>query len=254
MDAQRHAGRRAIVTGAASGIGYATALRMVREGAHVTACDVNEAGLGALESELAAPDQINTLVADITAQRDVDAIVGLATADSGAIDIVANVAGIMDFFVPVHDIVDEEWERVFAVNVTGAMRLCRSVVPAMRAAKRGAIVNVASRAALLGGGAGTAYVVSKHALLGLTRSVAALYGAEGVRCNAVCPGAVETGIASTATPRNPDHITPWFPLFGVATRTAKPDEIAAVVSWLASDEASNVNGAAVTADGGWTAI
>jgi NAD(P)-dependent dehydrogenase (short-subunit alcohol dehydrogenase family) len=97
-------------------------------------------------------------------------------------------------------------------------------------------------------------VASKHALLGLTRSVAALYGAEGIRCNAVCPGAVETGIGSTATPRNPDHIAPWMPLFALATRTAKPDEIAAVVSWLASDEASNVNGAAVTADGGWTAI
>jgi NAD(P)-dependent dehydrogenase (short-subunit alcohol dehydrogenase family) len=253
VDAERHAGRRAIVTGAASGIGYATAARLVREGAQVTACDMNEAGLRALEDELGAHDRVRTLVADITIQGDVDAVVVLATAD-GPVDILANVAGIMDFFVPIHDIIDEEWERVFAVNVTGAMRLCRSVVPAMRAANRGAIVNVASRAALLGGGAGTAYVASKHALLGLTRSVAALYGAGGIRCNAVCPGAVETGIASTATPRNPEHIAPWMPLFSAATRTAKPDEIAAVVSWLASDEASNVNGAAVTADGGWSAI
>ena len=253
MDVQRHAGRRAIVTGAASGIGYATALRMVREGAHVTACDVSSEGLALLADEAATPERLVTGVADITSQADVDRVVGIAS-EHGSIDILANVAGIMDFFVPVHDIVDEEWERVFAVNVTGAMRLCRSVVPLMRAAQRGVIVNVASRAALLGGGAGTAYVASKHALLGLTRSVAALYGAEGIRCNAVCPGAVETGIGSTATPRNPDHIAPWMPLFGLATRTAKPDEIAAVVSWLASDEASNVNGAAVTADGGWTAI
>jgi NAD(P)-dependent dehydrogenase (short-subunit alcohol dehydrogenase family) len=253
MDAQRHAGRRAIVTGAASGIGYATAARLVREGAQVTACDMNEAGLRALAKELSAPAQLNTLVADITNQRDVDEVVEQATAD-GSVDILANVAGIMDFFVPVHDIVDDEWERVFAVNVTGAMRFCRSVVPAMRVARRGAIVNVASRAALLGGGAGTAYVASKHALLGLTRSIAGLYRDDGIRCNAVCPGGVETGIGSTATPRNPDHIAPWLPLFGVATRLAKPDEIAAVVSWLASDEASNVNGAALTADGGWTAI
>jgi NAD(P)-dependent dehydrogenase (short-subunit alcohol dehydrogenase family) len=253
MDAQRHAGRRAIVTGAASGIGYATALRMVREGAHVTACDVNSEGLSLLADEAAAPERVVAAVADITSQADVDAVVAIAL-EHGSIDILANVAGIMDFFVPVHDIVDEEWERVFAVNVTGAMRLCRSVVPTMRAANRGAIVNVASRAALLGGGAGTAYVASKHALLGLTRSVASLYRDEGIRCNAVCPGAVETGIGSTATPRNPDYITPWMALFGVATRLAKPDEIAAVISWLASDEASNVNGAALTADGGWSAL
>ena len=139
MDVQRHAGRRAIVTGAASGIGYATALRMVREGAHVTACDVSSEGLALLADEAGTPERLVTAVADITSQADVDS-------------------------------------------------------------------------------------------------------------------AVETGIGSTATPRNPDHIAPWMPLFGLATRTAKPDEIAAVVSWLASDEASNVNGAAVTADGGWTAI
>jgi NAD(P)-dependent dehydrogenase (short-subunit alcohol dehydrogenase family) len=248
VDTQRHLDRRAIVTGAASGIGYATATRLAQEGALVTACDMNEAGLRQLDAE-----RITTLVADITTQGDVDAVVDLATA-GGPVDILANVAGIMDFFVPVHDIVDEEWERVFAVNVTGAMRLCRSVVPAMRTAGRGAIVNVASRAALLGGGAGTAYVASKHALLGLTRSVAGLYRDEGIRCNAVCPGGVETGIGSTATPRNPAYITPWIALFGVATRLAKPDEIAAVISWLASDEASNVNGAALTADGGWSAL
>jgi NAD(P)-dependent dehydrogenase (short-subunit alcohol dehydrogenase family) len=248
MDTERHAARRAIVTGAASGIGLATAARLAQEGAHVTACDVNEEGLRALDDE-----RITTLVADITNQRDVDAVVERAVAD-GPVDILANVAGIMDFFVPVHDIVDEEWERVFAVNVTGAMRLCRAVLPEMRTAGRGAIVNVASRAALLGGGAGTAYVASKHALLGLTRSISSLYRDEGIRCNAVCPGGVETGIGSTASPRNPDHIAPWMPLFGVATRLAKPDEIATVISWLASDEASNVNGAALTADGGWAAL
>jgi len=226
---------------------------MVGEGAHVTACDMSSEGLAMLAAEAAAPELLVIAVADITSQADVDAVIATAS-EHGPIDILANVAGIMDFFVPVHDVVDEEWERVFAVNVTGAMRLCRGVVPAMRAAKRGAIVNVASRAALLGGGAGTAYVASKHALLGLTRSLASLYGGEGLRCNAVCPGGVETGIGSTAMPRNPDHIAPWMALFGVATRTAKPDEIAAVVSWLASDEASNINGAAVTADGGWTAL
>ncbi len=249
MDQRRHEGARAIVTGAASGIGYATALRLVREGASVTVCDVNEAGLAALEAD-AGSDRLTTLGADITRQGDIDAVV----AQAGSVDVLANVAGIMDGFVPLHDVKDDEWEKVFAVNVTGAMRLSRAVLPGMLAAKQGAIVNVASRAALLGGGAGVSYVSSKHALLGLTRSVASFYGPDGIRCNAVCPGAVETGIGSTVVPRDPDHIARWTPLLGVATRMAKPDEIAAVVSWLASSEASNVNGAAVTADGGWTAL
>jgi NAD(P)-dependent dehydrogenase (short-subunit alcohol dehydrogenase family) len=249
MDTVRHQGRHAIVTGAASGIGLATAARLVREGAHVTACDVNEVGLKTLADEVAS-DRLTVLVADITSESDVEMVV----AQAGAVDVLANVAGIMDGFVPLHDVHDDEWERVFAVNVTGAMRLSRKVVPIMLEAKKGAIVNVASRAALLGGAAGTAYVASKHALLGLTRSTAALYGPEGVRCNAVCPGAVETGIGSTAVPRDPEHITRWMPLLGTATPMAKPDQIATLISWLACDEASNVNGAAVTDDGGWSAL
>ena len=249
MDTARHQGTHAIVTGAASGIGFATAARLVREGAHVTACDVNEVGLKALADELAS-DRLTVHVADITNERDVERVV----AEAGAVDVLANVAGIMDGFVPLHDVRDDEWEKVFAVNVTGAMRLSRKVLPMMLEAKKGAIVNVASRAALLGGVAGTAYVASKHALLGLTRSTAALYGPQGVRCNAVCPGAVETGIGSTAVPRDPEHVTRWMPLLGAATAMAKPDEIATLISWLACDEASNVNGAAVTDDGGWSAL
>ena len=237
------------MTGAASGIGFATAARLVREGAHVTACDVNEAGLKALADEVAS-DRLTVHVADITSERDVEMVV----AHAGAVDVLANVAGIMDGFVPLHDLRDEEWDKVFAVNVTGAMRFSRKVVPIMLDAKKGAIVNVASRAALLGGVAGTAYVASKHALLGLTRSTAAIYGPQGVRCNAVCPGAVETGIGSTAVPRNPEHMTRWMPLLGAATPMAKPDEIATLISWLACDEASNVNGAAVTDDGGWSVL
>jgi NAD(P)-dependent dehydrogenase (short-subunit alcohol dehydrogenase family) len=249
VDTTRHQGAHAIVTGAASGIGYATAARLVREGAQVTACDVSEAGLRALAEELAS-DMLAVRVADITSESDVEAVV----AQAGPVDVLANVAGIMDDFVPLHDLRDDEWEKVFAVNVTGAMRLSRKVLPIMLAAKKGAIVNVASRAALLGGVAGTAYVASKHALLGLTRSTAALYGPEGIRCNAVCPGAVETGIGATAAPRDPAHIARWAGLLGTATRMAQPDEIATLISWLACDEASNVNGAAVTDDGGWSVL
>jgi len=250
MDTERHVGKRAIVSGAGSGIGRATALRLLAEGADVVACDVSDGGLAALrESAGSASTRLTTVVADITNTDDVDRIAG-----GERVDVLANVAGIMDHFVPVHEVDDALWDRVLAVNVTGAMRMCRSVLPKMLEAGHGAIVNVASRAALLGGSAGVAYVTSKHAVLGLTRSIAATYAREGIRCNAVCPGGVETGIGTTAAPRDPKDIERWIPLLGTATRMAQPDEIATLISWLACDEASNVNGAVVTADGGWTAF
>ncbi len=250
MDHERHAGKRVIVTGAASGIGHATALRFLAEGAQVTACDVNGDGLTQLARDAgAASERLSSVVADITRQPDVDAV-----CRGDAVDVLANVAGMMDHFVPVHRVDDELWDRVLALNVTGAMRMCRAVMPGMLEAGAGAIVNVASRAALLGGAAGAAYVTSKHALLGLTRSIAATYAPNGIRCNAVCPGAVATGIGTTAAPHDPADIQRWLPLLGTATRMAEPDEIASVISWLASDEAGNVNGGTLTADGGWSVL
>ena len=250
MDTERHFGKRAIVTGAGSGIGRAAALRLLAEGADVVACDVSDGGLAELrESAGSASARLTTVVADITAQADVERVAG-----NERVDVLANVAGIMDHFVPPHEVDDALWDHVLAVNVTGAMRMCRSVLPRMLETGHGAIVNVASRAALLGGSAGVAYVTSKHAVLGLTRSIAATYAREGIRCNAVCPGGVETGIGTTAAPRDPKAIERWIPLLGTAPRMAQPDEIATLISWLASDEASNVNGAVVTADGGWSAF
>ena len=250
MDHKRHAGKQVIVTGAASGIGRATALRFLGEGALVVACDVTEDGLASLTTQAGgAAARLSTMSADITNQADVDAL-----ARPGNVDILANVAGIMDHFVPVHELDDDLWERVLAVNLTGAMRMCRAVLPGMLDRTQGAIVNVASRAALLGGAAGTAYVSSKHAVLGLSRSIAATYASKGIRCNVVCPGPVETGIGASAAPRNAEHIGQWAAVMGTMVRMAQPDEIAALISWLASDEASDVNGAVVAADGGWSAM
>jgi NAD(P)-dependent dehydrogenase (short-subunit alcohol dehydrogenase family) len=123
----------------------------------------------------------------------------------------------------------------------------------MRQARRGAVVNVASIGGLTGWVAGTAYVTSKHAVIGLTRSIAALYADDGLRCNAVCPGGVETNIAATATPTVDWAYRRLQRSFAKSGPPAQPDQIAALISWLASDEASNVNGAVVTADGGFMA-
>ncbi len=252
MDTQRHAGRVAIVTGAASGIGRAVAIRLATEGATVIGCDVDADGLDqTLKAITDSGQTARTVVADVCDQADVDRVV--AAASEGRVDLLANVAGVMDFFLPVSELDDATWDRVLAINLTGPMRLCRAVVPLMVGGGGGAIVNVSSVGGLTGSVAGTAYVASKHGVVGLTRSIAYLYAEDGVRCNAVCPGGVETNIGRTAVPKVAWAYERLEKSFASAKRMAAADEIAALVSWLGSDEASNVNGAVVTADGGWTA-
>lgn len=254
MDTRRHADKVAIVTGAGSGIGAATALRMLREGASVVAGDIAPEGLEQLRTDAGdAADRLVTVVGDISAQADVDALVAAAIGRHGRVDIVANVAGIMDWFLPAHEVDDATWRKVMAVNLDGPMMLTRAVLPGMQERKGGAFVNVASVGGIRGGAAGAAYTASKHGLVGLTRSVAWTYAEDGIRCNVVCPGGVATNITTTATPRSPWGIGRLAKIHASATGMAQADEIATLVSWLASDEASNVSGAVVTDDGGWTA-
>ena len=254
MDERRHEGRVAVVTGAGSGIGRAVAARLAAEGAAVVGCDVNQAGL---EETLGAiregGNDATVVTADVTRQDQVDRLVDGAVERHGRVDLLANVAGIMDWFLPAHEVDDETWNRVMAVNVNGPMMLCRKVLPGMLERGAGTIVNVASVAGLRGGGAGIAYTTSKHALIGMTRSIAWTYRGDGIRCNAICPGGVQTNIGTTSVPRSQFAFERLGKSLALAEKAADPDEIATLASWLASGEASNVNGAVVTADGGWTA-
>ncbi|MGW0432160.1 SDR family NAD(P)-dependent oxidoreductase [Micromonospora sp. NPDC003197] len=251
MSEQRFAERVAVVTGAGSGIGQAVARQLAVEGAMVIGCDVDVEGL-ATTAKLVEEDghSATMIVADITAQVDIDRIV--AALPDQRIDLLANVAGVMDHFLPVTELDDDTWDRVLAVNLTGPMRLCRAVLPLMTAQGRGAIVNVSSIGGLTGAVAGSAYVSSKHGLVGLTRSIANLYAEDGIRANAVCPGGVQTNIGRSAAPKVPWAYQRLERAFGRVTRTATPAEVATLICWLGSDEAVNVNGAVVASDGGWT--
>jgi NAD(P)-dependent dehydrogenase (short-subunit alcohol dehydrogenase family) len=238
-----------IVTGAGSGIGLATALRIAREGGRVVATDVNEARLAELvgaHSDLA----IDTVAGDVSNEDDVARIVAAA---GDRIDGLANVAGIMDDFAPVHEVTDEVWDRVFDVNVMGIVRLTRAVVPSMLAAGSGSIVNVSSEAGLRGSAAGVAYTASKHAVNGITRSNAIMYGPSGIRSNAVAPGATITNIeAHFEGTFAQQRLGPYMQ--ANVGLPAQATQVAASIAFLLSRDGTNVNGVILPSDNGWNAV
>lgn len=243
----RFDGRNVIVTGAASGIGRATASRIAREGGRVIAVDVSADRLADLASSHPGV-VIAAVTGDITKQESVDRIVAEA---GDRIDALANVAGINDDFSPLHETSDAMWDRVIGVNLTGTFKLTRAVLPAMLAAGRGAVVNVASEAALRGNASGNAYTASKHAVLGLTRSAAFMYGPRGIRVNAVAPGGVATGIAFPPSMSEAGSAR-LRPFQSQIPTVATAEELAASITFLLSDDAVNVNGAVLASDGGWS--
>ncbi|ROR96345.1 NAD(P)-dependent dehydrogenase (short-subunit alcohol dehydrogenase family) [Salana multivorans] len=242
----RFAGRTVVVTGAASGIGRATTSRLVREGARVVAVDISAERLDALVADLG--EAIVPVAADVTSD---DGIAAIVAAAGERVHGLGNVAGIMDDFAPVAEVSDAMWERVMAVNVTGPFRLMRALIPGMVAAGGGTVVNVTSEAGLRGAAAGTAYTTSKHALVGLTRSAATMYGPAGLRVNAVAPGGVATGMAIPGT--NEAGMARLRPFHGTAPAPALPEALAASICFLLSEDSVNVNGAILPSDGGWSA-
>jgi NAD(P)-dependent dehydrogenase (short-subunit alcohol dehydrogenase family) len=245
----RFAGRAAIVTGAGSGIGLATTRKLADQGAWVLAGDVSPDHL----ERLAGVEGVQTLRGDVSVRADAEELVSTALARFGRLDVLVNNAGIVDAFVPAGEVTDELWERVLGVNLTGPLLTTRAALPPMLARGGGVIVNVSSVGGLFGGRAGAAYTVSKHGLVGLTRSVAATYGRDGIRCVAVCPGGVDTGIPIGGEPS--ERGTETLALTSAAMPPlASADEVADVVLFAASEEASFVNGTVLVADGGWTAI
>ncbi len=246
----------AVITGAASGMGKAMATRFAAEGAKIVAADWNSDALNEVVEEIGAGGaEIVGVQGDVSKRGDAEKIIDEAVAKFGRIDVLCNNAGVMDTNQGVGELTDEMWERVLGINVNGPMYLSRKAVPIMVAQGGGAIINTASVAGVGGGAAGAAYTVSKHALVGLTRQTAFRYALEGVRCNAIAAGAVETNIMQSVDPTKMDAAGSGRcqAYYGVIPAQLKPEEIANLALFLASDESMHINGAIIPADAGWTA-
>lgn len=240
------------MTGAASGIGRATALRLAAEGAQVFAADRDEAKLrDAVAAIRAAGGDATAHVLDVADAAACRAAVAACVARHGGLDVLANVAGVM-YWGHLTDVSGADWARTLGVNLSGVFFLCQAAIPALLE-RRGVIVNVASAAAIKGQAYTAPYCVSKAGVVSLTKCLAVEYAKRGLRAVAICPGGVNTPLnADLKLPEGADK-TLFQRLMPLAFPLAEPEEIAAAVAYLASAEARFVNGAVFSIDGGQTA-
>jgi NAD(P)-dependent dehydrogenase (short-subunit alcohol dehydrogenase family) len=245
-------GRVAVITGAGNGIGRAMALAFAASGATVVVVDILPDAAARTVSEIADAGGIASgSVCDVGVDAEVRSTLEVVIRNFGRLDILCNNAGIMDRMLPAADVTDEIWDRVLAVDLSGPLYACRAAIPTMIDQGGGVIINTASICSFVGGRAGVAYTAAKHGVLGLTRSIAAFYGPQGIRCNAISPGSIATNLDS-AEPPNPGGLALAQKGLVTRPRQAQPSEIGALAVFLASDESSYMNGANVVADAGWT--
>jgi 2-keto-3-deoxy-L-fuconate dehydrogenase len=244
----RLAAKRVLITAAGAGIGRESALACAREGAQVLATDIDSA---ALESLAAGCANVRTELLDVTDRAQIDALV----AAEPAFDVLFNCAGFVHQGT-VLDCDDASWRRSFAINVDAMYYLCRAVLPGMLAQGRGSIVNMSSVASSVKGVPNRfVYGTTKAAVIGLTKAIAADFVAKGVRCNAICPGTVKTpSLSQRVAALGGDRDAVWkaFAERQPLGRLGEPQEIAALLVYLASDESAFTTGTIHIIDGGWT--
>jgi NAD(P)-dependent dehydrogenase (short-subunit alcohol dehydrogenase family) len=239
-------GHVALVTGAASGIGRASALALGDAGARVTAVDIDEAGLDetARRARLRAADVL-PVAADVRSFEAVTAVVERVVAESGSLDIAVNSAGVPGPYLPLVDYTEDQFRGVLEVDLLGVWRCLRQEARQMLRQRRGSIVTISSILGAVAMPDNSAYVAAKHAVEGLTRAAAVELAPAGIRVNAVAPGVTRTGMTNSVS----DDLLHDVPL----RRIAEPEEIAGAVVWLCSDASSYVTGSILTADGGYLA-
>jgi 2-dehydro-3-deoxy-L-rhamnonate dehydrogenase (NAD+) len=235
-DGRRFSGRVALVTGGASGIGAATARRLLAEGAQVAVLDLAGAG----------PEGTLGLQGDVSRSADVVAAVDRAEAELGPLDVLVCAAGVAGLSLRTQDVPDEEWRRVFAINADGVFWANRAVAPRMAERGYGRIVNVASIAGKEGNPMATAYSASKAAVIALTKAIGKDFAATGVAVNCIAPAVIETPMLDGLSEQHLAYMVERIPMGRLGT----PDEVAALVCWLASEECSFSTGATYDISGG----
>ena len=241
-----------VVTGASSGMGRSIALQFAKEGATVIAVARRKERLEELAKEAESFEgKILVYVGDISSQEVNDGMIDFAIKECGKLDILVNNAGIKDEFKPLSEVSNEHWEKIMRVNLYGPMYAMRKAVQVMAIQENGGnIVNVASIGGICGCRAGAAYTTSKHALVGLTKNTAYMYLNKGIRCNAVCPGGVETEVMNSQTDISQLGMGRVMAGLDKSIQSGKPEDIASAVLYVASDDAKFMNGATVVVDGG----
>lgn len=248
---QRFGGKVALLTGAASGIGRATAQRLASEGARVFAVDVAADGLDALAKEITgAGGTVTTLCASVADHDGCSAVVDAALEEFGQLDVLGNIAGVS---TAAHftDTSEADYRRMFAVNADGPFFLCQAAIPSLLESG-GNIVNIASNAGLMGTPYTVAYSMTKGAVVQLTRSLAAEYAKTTLRVNAIAPGGVSTGLTKAFRVPDGADFELMAPMVG-HRGFGEPDDIAALFALVASEEGKNMHGAILSSDGGLTA-
>lgn len=244
----------ALITGGANGIGKAIATLYAQEGAKIAFADFNDQALAATVEEFTANGhEAFGVKVNVAVEEDVQRMVDDTVAHFGKLDILVNCAGVLDMMQAAHNVEDAVWQRVMDINVGGVMRGSRKVLPLFTAQGSGVIINLSSMAGITGGRGGLTYTAAKHAVTGMTKNIASHYGPQGVRCNAIAPAQVETGLTQSID---------GYDMFGLKqatrgvqlmNRAAQPEEIANIALFLASDESSYINGVVLAADDGWSA-
>lgn len=250
MKFEEYVGKTVFITGAASGIGQAQAIAFLENGANVFAFDVEESGLLHLQQHYS--ERFAYSVGSVSRKEAVAQAVQEAFATFKQVDILLNTAGVLDGFAKTLDTDEALWDKIMDTNVKGTYFVTNAILPHMLKHKSGIIVNMASIAGLVAGGGGAAYTASKHAIVGYTKQLHADYCREGIRVNAIAPGAIQTPM-NKADFEGDGEMAKWVAQETPAGRWAQPSEVANLTLYLASQAADYMHGAVIPLDGGWIA-